>query len=70
LAEVGEPVAIAGFMHSFQEQCLLTYIGNMAVIPNREPDVFGAISHPARRHMLDLPMNGSGMNPWRDSRNI
>jgi len=21
---------------------------------NREPDVFGAISHPARRHMLDL----------------
>lgn len=26
----------------------------MAVIPNREPDVFGAISHPARRRMLDL----------------
>ena len=22
--------------------------------PNREPDVFGAISNPARRHMLDL----------------
>ncbi len=22
--------------------------------PNRQPDVFGAISHPARRHMLDL----------------
>jgi DNA-binding transcriptional ArsR family regulator len=33
---------------------LLTYIGNMVVTPNREPDVFGAISHPARRHMLDL----------------
>jgi DNA-binding transcriptional ArsR family regulator len=26
----------------------------MAVIPNRKPDVFGAISHPARRRMLDL----------------
>ena len=26
----------------------------MVVTPNREPDVFGAISHPARRHLLDL----------------
>jgi DNA-binding transcriptional ArsR family regulator len=26
----------------------------MVVTTNREPDVFGAISHPARRHMLDL----------------
>jgi len=26
----------------------------MAVIPNREPDVFAAISHPARSRMLDL----------------
>jgi DNA-binding transcriptional ArsR family regulator len=26
----------------------------MVVTPNREPDVFTAISHPARRHMLDL----------------
>jgi DNA-binding transcriptional ArsR family regulator len=26
----------------------------MIVSPNREPDVFGAISHPARRRMLDL----------------
>ena len=25
----------------------------MVVIPNREPDVFAAISHPARRRMLD-----------------
>ena len=24
------------------------------VTPNRQPDVFAAISHPARRHMLDL----------------
>jgi DNA-binding transcriptional ArsR family regulator len=32
----------------------LTYIGNMVVTPDREPDVFGAISHPARRRMLDL----------------
>ena len=32
----------------------LTYIGCMVVIPNREPDVFAAISHPARRRMLDL----------------
>jgi DNA-binding transcriptional ArsR family regulator len=33
---------------------LLTYISLMVAIPKREPDVFGAISHPARRHMLDL----------------
>jgi DNA-binding transcriptional ArsR family regulator len=26
----------------------------MIVTPNREPDVFTAISHPARRQMLDL----------------
>src|SRR5438128_755710 len=26
----------------------------MVAIPNRGPDVFGAISHPARRQMLDL----------------
>ena len=26
----------------------------MAVLSDREPDVFGAISHPARRQMLDL----------------
>jgi DNA-binding transcriptional ArsR family regulator len=26
----------------------------MVASPDREPDVFGAISHPARRHMLDL----------------
>ena len=32
----------------------LTYIGNMVETPDREPDVFGAISHPARRRMLDL----------------
>jgi len=35
-------------------KCLLTYIDSMVVIPDREPDVFGAISHPARRRMLDL----------------
>src|SRR5438128_9247005 len=29
-------------------------IGIMVVTPNREPDVFGAISRPARRRMLDL----------------
>ena len=26
----------------------------MVVAPDREPDAFGAISHPARRRMLDL----------------
>lgn len=26
----------------------------MVLNPHRRPDVFGAISHPARRHMLDL----------------
>src|SRR5881392_3404633 len=35
-------------------KCLLTYIGSMVLIPGREVDVFGAISHPARRRMLDL----------------
>src|SRR5205085_1806629 len=33
---------------------LLTYIGSMVVTPDHEPDVFGAISHPARRRMRDL----------------
>ena len=33
---------------------LLTYIGGMVSTPDREPDVFTAISHPARRRMLDL----------------
>ncbi len=35
---------------------LLTYIGRMVVTSHREPDVFAAISHPARRQMLDLLM--------------
>ena len=30
-------------------KCLLTYIGNIVVTPDREPDVFAAISHHARR---------------------
>jgi DNA-binding transcriptional ArsR family regulator len=29
----------------------------MAVTPDRKPDVFGAISHSARRRMLDLLLN-------------
>ena len=33
---------------------LLTYIGHMVGTADREQDVFGAISHPARRRMLDL----------------
>ena len=33
---------------------LLTYIADMVVTTDRNPDVFGAISHPARRRMLDL----------------
>jgi DNA-binding transcriptional ArsR family regulator len=33
---------------------LLTYIGRMVVTPDCEPDVFTAISHRARRQMLDL----------------
>ena len=33
---------------------LLTYIGRMVVTPDRKPDVFMAISHRARRQMLDL----------------
>jgi len=30
----------------------------MVETPDREPDVFGAISHPARRRMLDLLVEG------------
>ena len=33
---------------------LLTYIGHMVGTPDREQDVFGAISPPARRRRLDL----------------
>src|SRR5438876_6210860 len=32
---------------------LLTYIAGMVVTPDRQPDVFTAISHRARRQMLD-----------------
>lgn len=32
----------------------LTYNGGMVTTSARPPDVFGAISHPARRQMLDL----------------
>ena len=42
------------FTRDLTRKCLLTYIGNMVVTPIRAPDVFGAISHPARRRMLDL----------------
>src|SRR5262245_33185183 len=35
-------------------KCLLTYIGRMAVTSDRKQDVFGAISHPALRRILDL----------------
>lgn len=35
-------------------KAFLTNMGRMVVVPNGEPDVFGAISHPARRRMLDL----------------
>src|ERR1700722_3229942 len=43
-----------GIISCLTRKCLLTYIGSMVLIPKREPDVFGAISHPARRRMLDL----------------
>ncbi len=33
---------------------LLTYISGMVLTSDREPDVFSAISHRARRQMLDL----------------
>jgi DNA-binding transcriptional ArsR family regulator len=32
----------------------LTYIGSMVATSKRKSDIFGAISHPARRRMLDL----------------
>jgi len=32
----------------------LTYIARMAITSSPKPDVFGAISHPARRYILDL----------------
>lgn len=42
------------FAHNLTGKQLLTYNRGMVATPNREPDVFGAISHSARRHMLDL----------------
>jgi DNA-binding transcriptional ArsR family regulator len=33
---------------------MLTYIDRMVMTPHRDGDVFGAISHPARRRVLDL----------------
>jgi len=38
----------------------------MVLIPNREPDVFAAISHPARRRMLDLRVLSASVNESRE----
>ena len=43
-----------GSIRTWHVKYLISYIGGMAVSPDREPDVVGAISHPARRRMLDL----------------
>jgi len=42
------------FVHCLTGKCFLTYCDCMVVVSNPKSDVFGAISHPARRHMLDL----------------
>ena len=42
------------FLSYLTRKNLLTYILRTVVTPKRKPDVFAAISHPARRHMLDL----------------
>src|SRR5579871_457698 len=42
------------FTSDLTRKHLLTYSGDMLVTQDRESDVFGAISHPARRRMLDL----------------
>jgi DNA-binding transcriptional ArsR family regulator len=42
------------FIFDLTRKHLLTYIADMVASTDRGPDVFGAISHPARRRMLDL----------------
>ena len=53
-----DPRVIASFSakaySSLTGKQLLTYIGGMVVTPDRQPDVFAAISHRARRQVLDL----------------
>jgi DNA-binding transcriptional ArsR family regulator len=55
---VGILVSNAGSMtwpdSRLTRKVFLTNIGGMVVTHDREPDAFGAISHPARRRMLDL----------------
>ena len=46
-----------GILRFLTRKQLLTYTGRMVMTAHREPDVFGVISHPARRHMLDLLAN-------------
>ena len=43
-----------GSIRTWHIKYLISYIGGMAVSLDREPDVVGAIGHPARRRILDL----------------
>jgi DNA-binding transcriptional ArsR family regulator len=49
-----DPRAMRGAPPHLTGKIFLTYTGAMVATPKRESDVFGAISHPARRYMLDL----------------
>lgn len=42
------------WLFSLTRKHFITYTARMVVTPHRALDVFGAISHPARRRMLDL----------------
>jgi DNA-binding transcriptional ArsR family regulator len=50
----GFPPQAAKFASSLTGKTILTYTDRMVVTSSRKPDVFAAISHPARRRMLDL----------------
>ena len=42
------------WIEDLTRKIFLTYTGGIVVTTTREADVFGAISHPARRYMLEL----------------
>jgi hypothetical protein len=42
------------FTEDLTRKVLHTYVEGIVVTPDREPVVFGAVSHPVRRPMLDF----------------
>ena len=50
-ARASKPIRLPSYL---TRKIFLTNIDGMVVTPDRERDIFAAISHPARRRMLDL----------------